>query len=64
MRLPWAVARSCWDEKQTRTSSIAADSAASVNRAPVAALEHLQITEDTLGLYFSLERSVKEIFAV
>ena len=64
MQAPWAVARSCGDEKQIRTSSIAAGIAASVNRVSLIPLEHLQITEDTLVLYFSPGRFVKEIFAV
>jgi hypothetical protein len=42
---------------------MAAGTVISVSNARVAALEHLQITEDTLALYFQGRRDVKEIFA-
>jgi hypothetical protein len=42
---------------------MAAGIAVCINSCLVAVLEHLQVTEDTFVLYFSLGRYVKEIFA-
>jgi hypothetical protein len=43
---------------------MAADILVPVSSACAAALEHPQVTQDTIGLYFLLRRHVKGIFMV